>query len=140
MPLTGAGFPNHGYFLIGSKLIASNLMSRKFNFSAPAMSVGAAKRKRTQAVLVLWQDNTVVIGGEAPVVVQSMTNTDTADAIATAIQIKSLAQVGSELVRITVNTPDAAKEVIHISNQLDNMGVDVTLVGDFQYTGNLVLT
>src|SRR5690625_3064953 len=102
-------------------------MRQNFNFQAPAMSVGPAKRKPTQPVPVRWQDNAVIVGGDAPVVVQSMTNTDTADAIATAIQIKNLAQAGSELVRITVNTPDAAKEVIHIRNQLDKMGVNVPL-------------
>src|SRR5690625_7316400 len=86
-------------------------MSQNFNFQAPAMSVGPAKRKLTQAVPVRWQDHTVVVGGDAPVVVQSMTNTDTADAIATAIQIKSLAQAGSELVRITVNTRSEERRV-----------------------------
>src|SRR5690625_6369134 len=88
------------------------LMSTSFNFDQPAMSVGSAARKDTQAVAVTWGQNSVTIGGRAPVVVQSMTNTDTADAIATAIQVKELAQAGSELVRITVNTPDAAKEVV----------------------------
>src|SRR5690625_7300470 len=115
-------------------------MSQNFNFQAPAMSVGPAKRKLTQAVPVRWQDHTVVVGGDAPVVVQSMTNTDTADAIATAIQVKELAQAGSELVRITVNTPDAAKEVVHIRAQLDKMGVQVHLVGDFNYNGHRLLT
>lgn len=116
------------------------LMSTSFNFDQPAMSVGPAARKDTQAVAVTWGQNSVTIGGRAPVVVQSMTNTDTADAIATAIQVKELAQAGSELVRITVNTPDAAKEVVHIRNQLDKMGVDVPLVGDFHYNGHRLLT
>ncbi|HLS21960.1 MAG TPA: flavodoxin-dependent (E)-4-hydroxy-3-methylbut-2-enyl-diphosphate synthase [Paenalcaligenes sp.] len=115
-------------------------MSTSFNFDQPAMSVGPAARKDTQAVAVTWGQNSVTIGGRAPVVVQSMTNTDTADAIATAIQVKELAQAGSELVRITVNTPDAAKEVVHIRNQLDKMGVDVPLVGDFHYNGHRLLT
>jgi (E)-4-hydroxy-3-methylbut-2-enyl-diphosphate synthase len=82
----------------------------------------------------------VHVGGGAPVVVQSMTNTDTADAIATAIQVKALAQAGSEVVRITVNTPDAAREVAAIREQLDRMGVDVPLVGDFHYNGHKLLT
>jgi (E)-4-hydroxy-3-methylbut-2-enyl-diphosphate synthase len=69
-----------------------------------------------------------------------MTNTDTADAIATAIQVKALAQAGSEVVRITVNTPDAAREVAAIREQLDRMGVDVPLVGDFHYNGHKLLT
>src|SRR5690625_7783257 len=110
-------------------------MSQNFNFQAPAMSVGPPNRTLSQAVPVRWQDHTVVVGGAAPVVVQSMTNTDTADAIATAIQIKSLAQAGSELVRITVNTPDAAKEVIHIRNQLDKMGVNVPLRSEERRVG-----
>ena len=81
---------------------------------APPPSVGAASRRHTRAVAVKWGDRTVMVGGDAPVVVQSMTNTDTADAIATAIQVKELALAGSELVRITVNTPEAAKEVVAI--------------------------
>ncbi|MFP3335054.1 flavodoxin-dependent (E)-4-hydroxy-3-methylbut-2-enyl-diphosphate synthase, partial [Pseudomonas sp. SIMBA_064] len=85
---------------------------------------------------VKWGDRTVMVGGDAPVVVQSMTNTDTADAIATAIQVKELALAGSELVRITVNTPEAAKEVVAIREQLDRMGVNVPLVGDFHYNGH----
>lgn len=82
----------------------------------------------------------VVIGGSGPVVVQSMTNTDTADAIGTAIQIKELARAGSEIVRITVNTPEAAAAVIAIREQLDRMGVDVPLVGDFHYNGHKLLS
>ena len=69
-----------------------------------------------------------------------MTNTDTADAIGTAIQVKELARAGSELVRITVNTPEAAAAVPHIREQLDRMGVDVPLVGDFHYNGHKLLT
>lgn len=80
------------------------------------------------------------MGGTAPVVVQSMTNTDTADAIATAIQVKALAQAGSEVVRITVNTPDAAREVPAIRDQLDKMGISTPLVGDFHYNGHKLLT
>ncbi|MFN7757782.1 MAG: flavodoxin-dependent (E)-4-hydroxy-3-methylbut-2-enyl-diphosphate synthase [Betaproteobacteria bacterium] len=79
------------------------------------------------------------LGGSAPVMVQSMTNTDTADAVATAIQIKALAQAGSEVVRITVNSPEAAAEVEAIRAQLDRMGVDVPLVGDFHYNGHKLL-
>jgi len=69
-----------------------------------------------------------------------MTNTDTADAVATAIQVKELAQAGSEIVRITVNTPEAAKEVAAIREHLDRMGVNVPLVGDFHYNGHKLLT
>jgi (E)-4-hydroxy-3-methylbut-2-enyl-diphosphate synthase len=81
----------------------------------------------------------VTIGGDAPVRVQSMTNTDTADAIGTAIQVKELAQAGSELVRITVNTPEAAAAVPAVREQLDRMGVTVPLVGDFHYNGHTLL-
>jgi (E)-4-hydroxy-3-methylbut-2-enyl-diphosphate synthase len=69
-----------------------------------------------------------------------MTNTDTVDAIGTAIQVKELAQAGSELVRITVNTPEAAQAVPHIREQLDRMGIDVPLIGDFHYNGHRLLT
>ncbi len=72
--------------------------------------------------------------------VQSMTNTDTVDVIGTAIQVKELAIAGSELVRITVNTPEAAAAVPHIREQLDRMGIDVPLVGDFHYNGHRLLT
>jgi (E)-4-hydroxy-3-methylbut-2-enyl-diphosphate synthase len=82
----------------------------------------------------------VVIGGDAPVVVQSMTNTDTVDAKGTAQQVFELARAGSELVRITVNTPDAAAQVARIREQLDAMGCDVPLVGDFHYNGHRLLT
>ncbi|MDZ7652264.1 MAG: flavodoxin-dependent (E)-4-hydroxy-3-methylbut-2-enyl-diphosphate synthase [Burkholderiaceae bacterium] len=100
---------------------------------------GPAARHRTRQVSVRWGARTVKIGGDAPVLVQSMTNTDTADAIGTAIQVKDLAQAGSEVVRITVNSPEAAGEVEAIRNQLDRMGVDVPLVGDFHYNGHKLL-
>jgi (E)-4-hydroxy-3-methylbut-2-enyl-diphosphate synthase len=90
--------------------------------------------------VVAWGSQKVLIGGGAPVVVQSMTNTDTADAIATAIQVKELALAGSEIVRITVNTPEAAREVIAIREQLDRMGISVPLAGDFHYNGHKLLT
>jgi (E)-4-hydroxy-3-methylbut-2-enyl-diphosphate synthase len=89
---------------------------------------------------VSWGARSVRIGGGGEVVVQSMTNTDTADAIATAIQIRQLAAAGSELVRITVNSPEAAAAVAPIREQLDRMGVDVPLVGDFHYNGHKLLT
>jgi (E)-4-hydroxy-3-methylbut-2-enyl-diphosphate synthase len=82
----------------------------------------------------------VTVGGDAPVRVQSMTNTDTADAVATAIQVKELALAGSELVRITVNNDDAAKAVPYIREQLDRMGIAVPLIGDFHYNGHKLLT
>jgi len=98
-----------------------------------------APRRSAQARIV-WGSRVVTVGGDAPVRVQSMTNTDTADAIATAIQCKELAQAGSEVVRITVNTPEAAAAVPHVREQLDRMGVDVPLVGDFHYNGHTLLT
>ena len=80
------------------------------------------------------------LGGSAPVVVQSMTNTDTADYLATALQTAELARAGSELVRITVNTPEAAAAVPKIRDHLDRMGCDVPLIGDFHYNGHRLLT
>jgi (E)-4-hydroxy-3-methylbut-2-enyl-diphosphate synthase len=81
----------------------------------------------------------VRVGGAAPIVVQSMTNTDTADAEGTAQQVKSLARAGSELVRITVNTAEAAEAVPHIRNRLDQLGVSVPLIGDFHFNGHKLL-
>jgi (E)-4-hydroxy-3-methylbut-2-enyl-diphosphate synthase len=101
---------------------------------------GPLPRRPTRQVWVRWGARTVAVGGGAPVLVQSMTNTDTADAIATAIQVKELAQAGSEVVRITVNSPEAAAEVAAVRAQLDKMGVDVPLVGDFHYNGHKLLT
>lgn len=82
----------------------------------------------------------ITVGGDAPVVVQSMTNTDTADAIRTAAQCAELARAGSELVRITVNSLEAAQAVPDIRNRLDNMGCDVPLIGDFHFNGHKLLT
>ena len=96
--------------------------------------------RRSRQARVRWGERVVTIGGDAPVRVQSMTNTDTVDAIGTAIQVKDLALAGSELVRITVNTPEAAEAVPHIREQLDRMGIDVPLVGDFHYNGHRLLT
>ena len=104
------------------------------------MPVGPLHRRVSRQVAVTWGKRTVLIGGDAPVVVQSMTNTDTANPIATAIQVKELAQAGSEVVRVTVNTPEAAREVVALREQLDRMGVDVPLVGDFHYNGHKLLT
>jgi (E)-4-hydroxy-3-methylbut-2-enyl-diphosphate synthase len=100
------------------------------------MSAAFIKRRPSQRVLV----GKVMLGGGAPVVVQSMTNTDTADAAATTQQVFELAKAGSELVRITVNTPEAAAQVATIRARLDDMGCDVPLVGDFHYNGHRLLT
>jgi (E)-4-hydroxy-3-methylbut-2-enyl-diphosphate synthase len=94
------------------------------------------RRRPSQRVLV----GKVMLGGGAPVVVQSMTNTDTADIEATTRQVYELAEAGSELVRITVNTPEAAAAVPQIRSRLDNMGCDVPLIGDFHYNGHRLLT
>jgi (E)-4-hydroxy-3-methylbut-2-enyl-diphosphate synthase len=96
--------------------------------------------RRTRQATVRWGSRIVTVGGDAPVRVQSMTNTDTVDVIETAIQVKELAVAGSEMVRITVNTPEAAQAVPHIRDQLDRMGIDVPLVGDFHYNGHRLLT
>lgn len=94
-----------------------------------------AVRRQTRAVRI----GQVTVGGESPVVVQSMTNTDTVDILKTAIQCAELARAGSELVRITVNTPEAAAAVPKIRAHLDTMGVDVPLIGDFHYNGHRLL-
>lgn len=100
----------------------------------------APAARRTRQATVRWGSRVVTVGGDAPVRVQSMTNTDTVDVIETAIQVKELAVAGSEMVRITVNTPEAANAVPHIRDQLDRMGIDVPLVGDFHYNGHRLLT
>ena len=102
-------------------------------FSIPA-------RHHSLQAQVRWGDHVVTVGGDAPVRVQSMTNTDTGDAIGTAIQVKELALAGSELVRITVDTPESAKAVPYIREQLDKMDIHVPLVGDFHYNGHRLLT
>jgi len=96
--------------------------------------------RRSRQARAVWGSNIVTIGGDAPVRIQSMTNTDTQDAVATAIQVKELAQAGSELVRITVNTPEAAAQVPYVREPLHRMGVEVPLVGDFHYNGHRLLT
>lgn len=97
------------------------------------------RRHKTQQATVKWGLNTITIGGDAPIRVQSMTNTDTEDVIGTAVQVKELARAGSEMVRITVNTPAAAAAVPFIREQLDKMDVDVPLIGDFHYNGHTLL-
>jgi (E)-4-hydroxy-3-methylbut-2-enyl-diphosphate synthase len=105
-----------------------------------SLEIARPATRRTRQARVAWGSRVVTIGGDAPVRVQSMTNTDTVDAVATAIQVKELALAGSELVRITVNTPEAAQAVPYIREQLDRMGVDVPLVGDFHYNGHRLLS
>ncbi len=99
-------------------------------------SLVASRRRRTVPVRI----GTVTLGGGAPVAVQSMTNTDTADVEATTRQVRELADAGSELVRITVNTEEAARAVPRIVDRLRETGVRVPIVGDFHYNGHLLLT
>jgi (E)-4-hydroxy-3-methylbut-2-enyl-diphosphate synthase len=93
-------------------------------------------RRKTLGVKV----GEITIGDQGPVVVQSMTNTDTADKVSTVAQVARLAKAGSELVRLTVNTEEAAAQVPYIRAELDEMGCAVPLVGDFHYNGHLLLT
>jgi (E)-4-hydroxy-3-methylbut-2-enyl-diphosphate synthase len=102
------------------------------------MSSSLLRSARRKSVSV--KVGSVTVGGDAPIVVQSMTNTDTADADATTAQVAALAKAGSELVRITVDREDAAKAVPYIRENLDKLGIDVPLVGDFHYIGHKLLT
>jgi len=104
------------------------------------IDIAAPQSRATRQARAVWGSRVVTLGGGAPVRLQSMTNTDTVDAIGTAIQVKELALAGSELVRITVNTPEAAAAVPYIREQLDRMGIDVPLIGDFHYNGHRLLT
>jgi (E)-4-hydroxy-3-methylbut-2-enyl-diphosphate synthase len=108
--------------------------------SEQPIPLGEPAARRSLQARVVWGDRVVTVGGDAPVRVQSMTNTDTVDVIGTAIQVKELALAGSEMVRITVNTPEAAEAVPHIRDQLDRMQIDVPLIGDFHYNGHRLLT
>lgn len=107
--------------------------------SQAAIAPGSMEQGKRVRVLIQHGSREVVVGGGAPVVVQSMTNTDTADINATVMQVRDLARAGSELVRITVNTPEAAAAVPVIRAQLDQMGVDVPLIGDFHFNGHTLL-
>ena len=104
------------------------------------IAISSPLPRKSRQARVVWRNNVVTVGGDAPVRVQSMTNTDTVDAVETAIQVRQLAQAGSEMVRITVNTPEAAAAVPYIREQLDRMGEYVPLVGDFHYNGHRLLT
>jgi (E)-4-hydroxy-3-methylbut-2-enyl-diphosphate synthase len=103
--------------------------------SVKEIQAGPKGRHQTVQVMV---DN-VKVGGGAPIVVQSMTNTDTADVDSTVTQVAALARAGSEMVRITVDRDEAAAAVPHIREKLDKMGVDVPLIGDFHYIGHKLL-
>src|SRR5262245_60116487 len=99
--------------------------------------IEAGPQERRQSVGV--DVGGVMVGGGAPVVVQSMTNTDTADVDATAAQVAALARAGSEIVRITVDRDEAAAAVPHIKERLLKMGVTAPIVGDFHYIGHKLL-
>jgi (E)-4-hydroxy-3-methylbut-2-enyl-diphosphate synthase len=111
-----------------------------FTGESTPIAAAAPLPRRSRQARVVWGSRVVTVGGDAPVRVQSMTNTDTVDVIETAIQVKALAIAGSEMVRLTVNTPEAAAAVPHIRDQLDRMGIDVPLIGDFHYNGHRLLT
>ena len=104
--------------------------------SMAASAISPIPRRRSIGVQV----DSIMIGGAAPIMVQSMTNTDTADAVATVRQVQQLAAAGSELVRITVNTEEAARQVGKIRAMLDAAGCRVPLIGDFHYNGHMLLT
>jgi (E)-4-hydroxy-3-methylbut-2-enyl-diphosphate synthase len=108
--------------------------------SHPTTSSPLKKARHSLQAQISWGSKVVTLGGNAPVRIQSMTNTDTVDVIGTAIQVKELALAGSEMVRITVNTPEAAQAVPFVREQLDRMGIDVPLIGDFHYNGHRLLT
>lgn len=103
-------------------------------------AAGSVVRRKSLQSVVRCGSHAVTVGGDAPVRVQSMTNTDTAQVIETAIQVKELAQAGSEMVRLTVNTEEAARAVPLIREQLDRMGVNVPLIGDFHFNGHRLLS
>ncbi|HWJ73148.1 MAG TPA: flavodoxin-dependent (E)-4-hydroxy-3-methylbut-2-enyl-diphosphate synthase [Kaistia sp.] len=113
-----------------------NLAAPLAAFAVPDFPAGPLPRRRAVSVRV----GKVDVGGEAPVVVQSMTNTDTADIDATVAQVASLAIAGSELVRITVDRDEAAAAVPHIKERLLRRRIDVPLIGDFHYIGHKLLT
>lgn len=100
----------------------------------------ALHRHATTPVAIRWAKKEVVIGGQAPIVVQSMTNTLTTDVRGTVEQIRQLSRAGSELVRLTINTPEAARATVEIRNRLDQLHEYVPLVGDFHYNGHKLLT
>src|SRR5689334_24998249 len=121
---------NHPNWLVKWSFTSSSPVQRKQSQFMPAI-----KRRKSVVVNV----GGVNVGGSHPVVVQSMTNTDTADTAATVNQVMDLARAGSELVRVTVNTDDAAKAVPRIVETLRTFGVHVPIVGDFHYNGHLLL-
>src|SRR5579871_2524668 len=113
------------------------------NYFANGSQAKSGKLKRMASIQrrksVTAKIGNVRVGGDVPVVVQSMTNTDTADVASTVKQVAALARAGSELVRVTVNNDEAAAAVAPIVEQLDKQGVQVPIIGDFHYNGHLLL-
>ena len=107
-----------------------------FHFHHRPAPLSSITRRKTPTAFV----GDVPVGSAHPIVVQSMTNTDTADAVATALQVADLARAGSQLVRVTVNNDEAARAVPEIASRLADMGVNVPVIGDFHYNGHLLLT
>src|SRR5687768_16038337 len=115
---------------MGARMVTEDATLKRYNIYAMRLS-----RRRSIPVLI----GSVTVGGSAPIVVQSMTNTDTADIESTVTQVKALARAGSELVRVTVNTDEAAAAVPHIRDRLARMGIHVPIVGDFHFNGHKLL-
>src|SRR6202021_1754039 len=109
------------------------------SFAMSEKPCGPLSRHATVGVRVGQGDGAVIVGGGAPIVVQSMTNTDTADVEATTRQVAALARAGSELVRITVDRDEAAAAVPHIRDRLRARGITAPLIGDFHYIGHKLL-
>ncbi len=114
-------------------------LSPRISLGSEAIEAGPAPRRSSVGVRVGTGPGAIMVGGGAPIVVQSMTNTDTADVEGTVAQVAALARAGSELVRITVDRDEAAAAVPHIREKLDKMGCDVPLIGDFHYIGHKLL-
>ena len=120
------------------KVFMSETLTRLID-PAHVLTSGPAPHRRSVGVKIGSGKGAIMVGGGAPVIVQSMTNTDTADIEGTTKQVADLARAGSELVRITVDRDEAAAAVPHIRERLDRMGVDVPLIGDFHYIGHKLL-
>src|SRR5579862_8683059 len=116
----------------------SDILTRSID-PATVLASGPAARRHSVGVKIGSGKSAITVGGGSPIIVQSMTNTDTADVAATVKQVADLARAGSELVRITVDRDEAAAAVPHIRERLDRMGVDVPLIGDFHYIGHKLL-
>jgi (E)-4-hydroxy-3-methylbut-2-enyl-diphosphate synthase len=115
---------------MGARMVPEDGTLKRYNIYSMRLS-----RRRSVPVRI----GSVTVGGPAPIVVQSMTNTDTADIESTVTQVKALARAGSELVRVTVNTDEAAAAVPHIRDRLARMGIHVPIVGDFHFNGHKLL-